>query len=51
MRSLFAMEYEPKTICSDFIGFKDPRKVKGESFWPERFSDVAIEQLKKEFGR
>ena len=44
------MEYEPKTISSGSIGFKDPRKDKGELLWPQRFSDEAIKQLKKELG-
>jgi len=44
------MEFEPKTICSTSIGFKDPRAIEGESLWPERFSKAAIDQIKKELG-
>jgi len=44
------MEYEPKTICTTSIGFKDPRAEKGELLWPQRFSKEAVAQLKKELG-
>ncbi len=44
------MEFEPKTICTTSIGFKDPRTVEGEPLWPERFSKEAISQIKKELG-
>jgi hypothetical protein len=39
------MEYEPKTISSSSIGFKDPRKEKSELLWPQRFSDEAIKRF------
>jgi predicted phage terminase large subunit-like protein len=44
------MEFEPKTICTTSIGFKDPRTKEGEALWPERFSKEAIAQIKKELG-
>jgi predicted phage terminase large subunit-like protein len=44
------MEYEPKTTCSTCIGFKDPRVEKGALLWPIRFSEEAVQQLKKELG-
>ncbi len=44
------MEYEPKTVCTTSIGFKDPRHAKGELLWPSRFSADAVKQLKKELG-
>jgi predicted phage terminase large subunit-like protein len=44
------MEYEPKTICTTSIGFRDPRQEKGELLWPLRFPATAVEQLKKELG-
>lgn len=44
------MEYEPKSKCVTSIGFSDPRQDEGELLWPERFSERAVERLKKELG-
>lgn len=43
------MEYEPTVYISP-LGWKDPRKVEGELLWPDRFSRVKVEELKKELG-
>ena len=44
------MAYEPKTISTSSLGFKDPRKEQGELLWPQRFSHESVTQLKKELG-
>jgi predicted phage terminase large subunit-like protein len=42
------MEYDPDWTCGETqIGWKDPRTVKGDLFWPERFSAVAVKNLKE----
>lgn len=44
------MEHEPKISCKTSIGFKDPRSIKGQLLWPERFSESSVKQIKKELG-
>jgi predicted phage terminase large subunit-like protein len=42
------MEYDPDWTCGETqIGWKDPRTIKGDLFWPERFSAEASAQLKE----
>jgi predicted phage terminase large subunit-like protein len=43
------MEYDPEWVCGETcIGWSDPRRRKGELFWPKRFSPEAVAALKEE---
>lgn len=44
------MEFEPDRKCYTCIGFEDPRTEPGELLFPERFSEKAVKQLKKDLG-
>lgn len=47
------MEYEPEhpTPCRTTLGFKDPRRVRGELLWPARFGAAELAPIKRELGR
>lgn len=47
---MIPMHYDPERRCSTSIGWSDPRSVKGELMWPERFSEDAVDQLAKTLG-
>ncbi len=47
---MLPMEYEADRRCVTSLGWKDPRKVEGELFWPERFTPAAVAGLKRELG-
>ena len=43
------MTYDPDWTCGETtIGWSDPRRERGELFWPARFSLAAVMQLKEE---
>ncbi len=35
--------FEPDRRCETSIGWRDPREVEGECFWPERFTPEAVQ--------
>jgi predicted phage terminase large subunit-like protein len=45
------MEYEKGRRCKTSIGFKDPRKKKGELLFPQRFPREVVERDKKTMGK
>jgi predicted phage terminase large subunit-like protein len=47
---MLPMEFEPTRRCVTSIGFKDPRTKDGELLFPERFTAVAVQQLKTVLG-
>lgn len=44
------MRFEEARRCRTSIGFVDPRKVEGELFFPERFSEKTVKELEKTLG-
>lgn len=46
---ILPLEYRP-TIYVTVLGFKDPRKVEGESLHPERFDAKTIQEKKDDLG-
>jgi len=47
---LLPAEYERKTKCRAFGGWRDPRRKEGELLWPERFRKQEIDKLKIALG-
>lgn len=43
-------EYDPRRSKVTSLGFKDPRKEKGELLWPSRFTREVMVGLKRELG-
>jgi predicted phage terminase large subunit-like protein len=46
---MLPMEFESDRRCSTSIGFTDPRTYDGELLFPERFSEYAVDAMKKQF--
>jgi predicted phage terminase large subunit-like protein len=44
------MRYEPDRHCTTEIGWTDPRTIKDEFCWPERFPPDEVEKLEREMG-
>jgi predicted phage terminase large subunit-like protein len=47
------MHYDPDRACRTRIGFRDPRRKKGELLFPERFDEKAVAELElslREYG-
>lgn len=45
------MEYDPDWTCGETtIGWTDPRTTRGELFWPSRFTQNAVKQLRMEMS-
>lgn len=40
---MLPMEFEPERRCSTSIGFVDPRRLRGQLLWPERFSQEHLD--------
>jgi predicted phage terminase large subunit-like protein len=47
---MLPMEFEPERRCTTSIGFTDPRRELGELLFPERFTQVGVDNLKKELS-
>jgi len=47
---MIPMHYDPDRRCKTSIGWKDPRRRKGELMWPARFSADQVEELHKSLG-
>lgn len=48
---MIPMEYDPEWVCGETtIGWTDPRRVRGELFWPERFPPGVVASLKMRLG-
>lgn len=47
---MIPMHYDPERAKKTSIGWKDPRKKRGDLMWPERFSVRQVEELHKSLG-
>lgn len=48
---MLPMKFEPERAKTTSLGFRDPRKAKGELLHPERFPPETIEKLKRDMGQ